>query len=76
MVSQTSTHINPQKEIIMIEAINPETTPAKRGRGRPRVANPLTVLQRVRRHRLKQDRINEEHMRELVAVIKSLNITE
>lgn len=59
----------------MIEANNSETTPAKRGRGRPRIANPLTVLQRVRRHRLKQERKNEEHMKELVAVIKSLNVT-
>lgn len=55
----------------MIEANNPEMMEPKRGRGRPRKENKLTVLQRVRRHRLKQERKNDAHMKELMAIIKS-----
>lgn len=55
----------------MTDATNPEMIGPKRGRGRPKKANKLTVLQRVRRHRLKQERKNEAHLKELIAIIKS-----
>ena len=69
-------NINPQKETKMTDATNPEATEPKRSRGRPRKANKLTVLQRVRRHRLKQERKNQEHMKELMSIIKSIKVTE
>jgi len=53
-----------------------EATEPKRSRGRPRKANKLTVLQRVRRHRLKQERKNQEHIKELMSIIKSIKVTE
>jgi hypothetical protein len=49
-----------------------QMTEAKPKRGRPRKDQPLTVLQRVRRHRLKQERINEQHMKSLMDIIKEL----
>lgn len=57
----------------MTDATNPET---KRGPGRPRKENKLTVLQRVRRHRLKQERKNDAHMKELMDLIKLIKVTE
>jgi hypothetical protein len=56
----------------MTEATNPELQPVKRSRGRPRKVNKLTVLQRVRRHRLKQERKNEAHLKELLNIIKDI----
>lgn len=56
----------------MTEANNPETSEPKRGRGRPRKANKLTVLQRVRRHRLRQEQKNEAHLKELINIIKDM----
>jgi hypothetical protein len=63
---------NPKKESNMTAATNPEMKPEKRGRGRPKKANKLTVLQRVRRHRYRQEIKNEQHMRELIAIIKQM----
>ena len=54
-------------------AMNPETSEPKRSRGRPRKDNKLTVLQRVRRHRLRQERKDQEHMKSLLDIIKGLS---
>lgn len=51
------------------------TTPPK-PRGRPRKAQPMTTLQRVRKHRWLQEQKNEAHMRELIEIIKSCNEKE
>jgi len=48
-------------------------TETKPKRGRPTEGEkPLTVLQRVRRHRYRQEIKNEQHMRELIAIIKQM----
>jgi len=54
----------------MTDANNPEMPKPKRGR--PRKDKPLTTLQRVRRHRLKQERKNEAHLKELINIIKGM----
>jgi hypothetical protein len=44
-------------------------------RGRPRQGEkPLTVLQRVRRHRWKQEQKNDAHMQELMKIIRESNV--
>lgn len=62
------------KETQLEKDINqmPETLPAKGPRGRPKLGDrPMTTLQRVRKHRWRQEQKNEAHMRELIAIIKS-----
>lgn len=48
----------------------PETLPAKGPRGRPRKEKSMTTLERVRRHRWRQEQKNDAHMKELMAIIK------
>jgi len=50
----------------------PEILPAKGPRGRPRKEKPMTTLERVRRHRYRQEQKNEAHMKELMAIIKAI----
>lgn len=45
-------------------------------KGRPKNPNKLTVLQRVRRHRLKQERIADAQMKELAEIFRSIKVTE
>jgi hypothetical protein len=47
-------------------------TESKPRRGRPRKDKPLTVAQRVRRYRLRQEKRNEEHMKSLMAIVKDM----
>ena len=47
-----------------------ETKPKK---GRPQLGDkPLTVLQRVRRHRFKQEQKDQAHMKQLLEIIKEI----
>ena len=45
-------------------------------KGRPKNPNKLTVLQRVRRHRLKQERIADAQMKELAEIFRSIKVTK